>query len=68
MSAADSALGIIGTLLRLAATAAEAANRQDIAKPVREILAHFGEELRGVAQSEADLAAEGDPRPPARSQ
>jgi len=67
MSAADGALNIIGTLLRLVVTTAEAASRHDIAKPVKEILAHFGTELRRVAESEADLAAEGDGRPPAVS-
>lgn len=61
-------LQVVGQLLGIAASIAERVNRQDIAEPVREILAHFGAELRRVAESEAALAAEGNGRPPARSQ
>lgn len=61
-------LQVIGHLLGLAATVADGIKRTDISKPVREILEHFGSELRRVAESEAARAAEGDGRPPARSQ
>lgn len=64
---AGGALQVVGQLLGLAATVAEQANRPDIAKPVREILEHFGDELHRVASDEAALAAEGNGRPrPAR--
>lgn len=60
-------LQVVGHLLGIAASIAEQVNRPDIAKPVREILEHFGSDLRRVAEAEAALAAEGDGRPPARS-